>query len=65
LYAVDTDDLIMMTISQREGQYPLPPGASPILGVEFAGVVEELGKKVTKWSKGNEVLGLATGVSTW
>jgi len=29
-----------MDISQREGGYPVPPQAGPILGVEFAGVIE-------------------------
>lgn len=50
-----------MDILQREGQYPVPPGASHILGVEFAGTVEELGSGVNNWSVGDEVLGLATG----
>ena len=30
-----------MDLSQREGRYPLPPQAGPILGVEFAGIVEQ------------------------
>ena len=30
-----------MDLIQREGKYPLPPQAGPILGVEFAGIVEE------------------------
>ena len=52
-----------LDISQREGKYPAPPGASSILGVEFAGVVTELGPGVTEWSVGDEVLGLTGGVS--
>ena len=52
-----------LDISQREGKYPAPPGASSILGVEFAGVVTELGPGVTEWSVGDEVLGLTKGVS--
>lgn len=47
---------------QREGNYPLPPGASHILGVEFSGVVDGLGPGVTKWSPGDEVYGLVAGV---
>jgi len=31
-------------ISQRQGKYPPPPGASPILGLEVAGVVAAAGK---------------------
>lgn len=30
-----------MDLSQREGVYPVPPQAGPILGVEFAGIVEQ------------------------
>ena len=52
-----------MDILQREGNYPLPPGASTILGVEFSGHVERVGDDVTEWRVGDEVLGLATGVS--
>ena len=47
-----------MDLMQREGHYPLPPQAGPILGVEFSGVVEE-----TKhgFKQGDEVFGLAYG----
>ncbi|KAF8631070.1 hypothetical protein AX15_002672 [Amanita polypyramis BW_CC] len=50
-----------LDILQRNGKYPPPPGAASILGVEFAGVVEELGLEVTEWSVGDEVLGLTGG----
>ena len=33
-----------MDIVQRQGNYPPPPGASPILGVEVSGTVESVGK---------------------
>ncbi|KAG6335615.1 hypothetical protein ID866_3472 [Astraeus odoratus] len=52
-----------MDLSQREGRYPVPPGASAILGVEFSGHVEQVGLGVSKWSQGDEVFGLAAGVS--
>jgi NADPH:quinone reductase-like Zn-dependent oxidoreductase len=52
-----------MDISQREGQYPPPPGASSILGVEFSGHITEIGQDVTGWKVDDEVLGLAGGVS--
>ena len=53
-----------MDISQRKGQYPLPPGASEILGVEFSGHITALGPSTSaNWSIGDEVLGLASGVS--
>ena len=45
--------------------YPPPAGASPILGLEFSGVIEETGDaKVDdkhKWKIGDEVLGLTYG----
>ncbi|KAI6042655.1 quinone oxidoreductase putative [Pisolithus marmoratus] len=50
-----------MDLSQREGRYPPPPGASIILGVEFSGCVESVGPGVTKWSPGDEVFGLSGG----
>jgi NADPH:quinone reductase-like Zn-dependent oxidoreductase len=48
-----------MDILQREGMYPLPPGASTILGVEFSGTIADAGS--TSWKSGQEVFGLATG----
>ncbi len=45
-------------ILQRKGQYPPPKGASPILGLEVAGVVAETGSKVSRWKKGDKVFGL-------
>lgn len=42
-----------MDIMQRKGGYPLPPGASSILGVEFSGTVEEPGE--SEYKKGDEV----------
>ncbi|KAF8442800.1 quinone oxidoreductase putative [Boletus edulis BED1] len=50
-----------MDLAQREGMYPPPPGTSHILGVEFSGVVHQLGPGVTKWSQGDEVYGLVGG----
>lgn len=46
---------------QRRGAYPPPPGASPILGLEMAGEVIQIGAKVTKWKKGDRVCGLLSG----
>ncbi|CAE7060456.1 unnamed protein product [Rhizoctonia solani] len=50
-----------MDILQRLGRYPLPPGASDILGVEFSGTIEELGSDVSGLEVGQEVIGLAYG----
>jgi len=51
-----------MDILQRKGGYPLPPGASTVLGVEFSGHISELGPGVTEWKVNDEVFGLASGV---
>lgn len=48
-------------IAQREGNYPPPPGASPILGLEVAGTVAEVGDAVTRWRVGDRVAALLPG----
>ena len=48
-------------ILQREGKYPPPTGASPVLGLEMAGVVEQVGSSVFKWKAGDRVFGLLPG----
>lgn len=48
-------------ILQREGKYPPPPGASPLLGLEMAGVVERVGSRCTGWKEGDRVFGLLPG----
>jgi len=46
---------------QRRGKYPPPKGASPILGLEIAGIISEIGNKVSKWKVGDRVFGLIPG----
>ncbi len=46
---------------QREGKYPPPPGDSEILGLEVAGIIDELGPGVTAWKKGDRVMTLVGG----
>eukprot|EP00760_Papus_ankaliazontas_P012946 PhM_4_TR15620/c2_g1_i1/m.66293/K10133/TP53I3; tumor protein p53-inducible protein 3 len=46
---------------QREGRYPAPPGASPILGLELSGVVVAVGPGVSDLSIGTEVMALLDG----
>lgn len=46
---------------QRTGNYDPPEGASNILGLEMAGVVEKSGSEVTKWKTGERVFGLLPG----
>jgi NADPH:quinone reductase-like Zn-dependent oxidoreductase len=54
-----------MDLLQREGNYPVPPGASKILGVEFSGTVDsingESGEETNGFKVGDEVFGLAYG----
>jgi len=46
---------------QRQGRYPPPPGASPVLGLEVAGRVAELGPGSTEWKLGDRVTALVPG----
>jgi putative PIG3 family NAD(P)H quinone oxidoreductase len=46
---------------QAAGRYPPPPGASPILGLECAGVVSEIGANVRGWSIGDRAMALLPG----
>jgi putative PIG3 family NAD(P)H quinone oxidoreductase len=46
---------------QRAGNYPPPPGASPILGLEVAGTIEATGSRVTRWKPGDRICALTDG----
>jgi NADPH2:quinone reductase len=48
-------------VAQRQGSYPPPPGASPILGLEVAGEVVAVGDQVTTLSVGDRVCALTNG----
>jgi NADPH:quinone reductase len=48
-------------VSQRQGSYPPPPGASPILGLEVAGEIVATGEQVTTLSVGDRVCALTNG----
>src|SRR4051795_7729987 len=54
--AVNRADLL-----QRQGDYPPPPGASEVLGLECSGVISEVGAGVTGWAVGDEVCALLAG----
>ena len=54
--AVNRADLV-----QRDGNYPPPPGASDILGLECAGVVEAVGDGVARVDVGDSVCALLAG----
>ena len=48
-------------LMQRRGGYPVPPGASQILGLEMAGIIAEVGAEVTDWQVGARVCALLSG----
>ena len=48
-------------IMQRQGLYPPPPGASPLLGLEVSGEVAETGAAVSNWSKSDNICALTNG----
>ncbi|MFK3689106.1 NAD(P)H-quinone oxidoreductase [Agrobacterium tumefaciens] len=48
-------------VAQRQGTYPPPKDASPILGLEVAGEVVALGEGVTEFKLGDKVCALANG----
>jgi NADPH:quinone reductase-like Zn-dependent oxidoreductase len=62
LIRVKAFGLNRMDLSQRLGKYPVPPQGGPIMGVEFSGIVEQLGNNATSRFKiGDEVFGLTYG----
>jgi len=48
-------------IIQRQGFYPPPAGASPLLGLEVSGRVRALGAEVRGWKIGDSVCALTNG----
>ncbi|MBK5567032.1 NAD(P)H-quinone oxidoreductase [Ensifer sp. SSB1] len=48
-------------VLQRKGDYPPPPGASPVLGLEVAGEVVALGAGAKGFQVGDKVCALANG----
>ena len=48
-------------VAQRQGKYPPPPGASPIIGLEVAGTVVAVGSAVQRWRCGDSVTALTNG----
>lgn len=46
---------------QKAGLYPPPPGASPVLGLECAGVIAEVAEDVLGWKVGDRVCALLAG----
>lgn len=48
-------------VMQRQGLYPPPPSASPVLGLEVAGEVTATGNDVSAWSVSDRVCALTNG----
>src|SRR6187431_1215742 len=48
-------------ILQRQGAYPPPADASPILGLEVAGEIIACGENVNRWQRGDKVCALVNG----
>jgi putative PIG3 family NAD(P)H quinone oxidoreductase len=59
---IHTSALNRADIMQREGNYPVPPGApADIIGMEYAGDVDALGPGATLWKSGDRVMGIVGG----
>ena len=58
LIAVRSTSVNRPDVHQRQGNYPPPPGAGDILGLEAAGEVVEIGSAVTEWRPGDRVCAL-------
>jgi putative PIG3 family NAD(P)H quinone oxidoreductase len=61
LLAVRAAGVNRADLLQAAGNYPPPPGASEILGMEASGVITEIGEGVTEWAPGQEVCALLAG----
>ena len=48
-------------VLQRQGNYPPPPGASDVIGLECSGVVAEVGSDVVGWEVGDQACALLSG----
>jgi NADPH2:quinone reductase len=48
-------------VAQRKGEYPPPPGASPVIGLETAGEVVAVGAEAGPWQVGDKVCALTNG----
>jgi NADPH:quinone reductase len=61
LIKVEATSINRADITQRQENYPAPPGESEILGLEAAGVIEAVGPDVEGWKKGDRVMSLVAG----
>jgi NADPH2:quinone reductase len=61
LVRVEASGVNRPDIAQRQGIYPPPKEASPILGLEISGEVVAVGPGVSEFAIGNKACGLANG----
>jgi NADPH2:quinone reductase len=61
LVAVAAAGVNRVDVMQRKGQYPPPPGASDVPGLEISGIVARVGEGVTRFREGDEVVALVPG----
>jgi putative PIG3 family NAD(P)H quinone oxidoreductase len=61
LIAVEAAGVTHADVMQRAGNYPPPPGASTILGLEVAGSIAATGARVKRWKVGDPVCALTQG----
>jgi NADPH:quinone reductase len=61
LIAVEAAGVSHADVMQREGNYPPPADASPILGLEVAGTIAATGARVARWKTGERVCALTNG----
>ncbi|MGF1553046.1 MAG: NAD(P)H-quinone oxidoreductase [Paracoccaceae bacterium] len=48
-------------LKQRRGDYPPPPGASDLMGLEVSGEIAAVGAGVERWREGDRVVALTNG----
>ncbi|CAN5471441.1 NAD(P)H-quinone oxidoreductase [soil metagenome] len=61
LVKIEATALNRADLLQKAGKYPVPDGASPILGLEMSGRVAETGENITLFEEGDLVFGLLSG----
>ena len=61
LIRVDAAGVNRPDVLQRRGQYPPPPGASDIPGLEVAGTIVDVGAGADRWQAGEHVCALVAG----
>lgn len=61
LIAVEAVGVSHADVMQRQGTYPPPPGASPVIGLEVAGKISATHREVAQWRVGDAVCALTNG----